>query len=138
MKIVTIDASVAVSWLLPAQATASADAFLADSGDRQFTAPSVFAWEIGNLIATKARRARLESSALLRRLEVLAIEVAPPPDAETVLSFVQAAAKHDLSLFDTAYLLHALGHGGALASRDADLLDAAAALGVETHDLRDT
>lgn len=137
MKTVTIDASAATSWIFPRQATASADVFLAGSADRRFTAPGVFAWEIGNLIATRSRRASLEPGQWVERLEGLGIEIGSSPSGETVLGFIDAAMKHDLTLFDTAYLLHALGHGGGLASRDAQLLKAATTAGVEVFDLRD-
>lgn len=137
VKIVTIDASAATSWIFPQQATATADDFLASSVDRRFAAPGVFAWEIGNLIAMKARRASLESGQWVKRLEALGIEIASSPPGEDVFGFIDAAMRHDLTLFDTAYLLHALGHGGGLASRDDQLLKAALAAGVEVFDLRD-
>ena len=54
MKIVTIDASAAASWLLPSQRTLRADAFIADRVERRLIAPDVFAWEVGNLIAGRA------------------------------------------------------------------------------------
>lgn len=137
MKIVTIDASVAASWIFPGQASAAADVFLLESADRRFTAPGIFAWEIGNLIATRSSRAGLAPLALVERLDAVGIEIAASPDSEGVLSSIDAARRHDLTLFDTAYLLHALGHGGALASRDAQLLKAATAAGVDVFDLRD-
>ncbi|MFA4940448.1 type II toxin-antitoxin system VapC family toxin [Brevundimonas sp.] len=135
--IVTIDASAAASWIFPRQASAAADAFLASSADRRFAAPGIFAWEVGNLIATRARRANLEPGDLIDRLAGLGIEIASSPTSENVFGFIDAAMKHDLTLFDTAYLLHALGHGGGLASRDAGLLKAAMAAGVDVFDLRD-
>ncbi|MEH6663514.1 MAG: type II toxin-antitoxin system VapC family toxin [Brevundimonas sp.] len=137
MNTVTIDASAAVSWLFPAQASGVADAFLNDSADRRLAAPGIFAWEVGNLIATRSRRAGMDPTDLCDRLEALGIEIAPAPSPEAVLETVGAAAALDLTLFDTAYLLHAMNHGGGLASRDRRLLDAARSAGVDVFDLRD-
>lgn len=137
MKSVTIDASAVTSWLFRGQRTGAADAFLIGSVDRRFVAPGIFAWEIGNQIGLRARGDRREASRMLAHLATFAIEIAPPPDVEAVFGTIDQALRRNLTLFDTAYLTHALELGTSLASRDRRLLHAAEAAGVDVFDLRD-
>jgi len=137
VKIVTIDASAAASWLFPSQRTRAADMFLEASADRRFAAPGVFAWEIGNQIAVRARRDEREAGRLLTQLEAFEIDISPPVGAEAVFAYIGQGLQRNLTLFDTAYLNHALALGTSLASRDRQLLDAAVKAGVEVFDLRD-
>ena len=136
MKIVTIDASAAASWLLPLQRTQAADEFLMDDQPRLLIAPDIFAWEIGNLLARNARRDAKAAASYLLDLEALDIGVTAPRDHESVLGLVDFAARQGLSLFDAAYLFLCLERGASLASRDGRLLDAAGAAGVDVIDLR--
>lgn len=136
MKTVTIDASCAISWLFAEQRTRAADRLLLDEAIYR-TAPDVFAWEIGNFISLWVGRGRADLDPLREKLGQLDIRVTPPRDSEATLALIGPSVTHGLSLFDTAYLLHALGNGGALASRDAALLDACRAVGVDVFDLRD-
>lgn len=137
MKIVSIDASAAAAWLFHTQRTEAADRFLACGDGHRYVAPTVFAWEIGNQIAVRARGSGVEAERLLRHLASFDIEIAPAPGAETVFGSIEQAIRRNLTLFDTAYLNHALTYGGALASRDGRLLDAARVAGVDVFDLRD-
>lgn len=137
MKIVTIDASAAASWLLPRQRTPAADAFITAEEERHFIAPDVFAWEIGNLIVRNTRREVVVAAECLDDLRALNIEVMAPRTSEDVLALVDFAGTRSLSLFDSAYLLLCLERGAALASRDDRLLEAARAAGVDVFDLRD-
>ncbi len=136
MKTVTIDTSCAISWLFAEQRTRAADRLLLDEAIYR-TAPDVFAWEIGNFISLRVGRGRADLDPLREKLDQLDIRVTPPRDSEAALALIGPSVTHGLSLFDTAYLLHALGNGGALASRDAALLDACRAVGVDVFDLRD-
>lgn len=136
MKTVTIDASCVISWLFPEQRTAAADRLLLD-GEVYRSAPEIFAWELGNFISIRASQGRADPTVLCEKLEQLDIRLGAPRDRDSTLALIPPAVFHRLSLFDTAYLLHALGHGGSLASRNGLLLDAAAAAGVDVFDLRD-
>lgn len=136
MKTVTIDASCAISWLFAEQRTPAADRLLLN-GDVYRTAPDIFTWELANFIANRVGKRRADPTQLCLRLAQLDIRVGPMRDREATLALITPAASWGLSLFDTAYLLHALGHGGALASRDLQLLEAATAAGVDVFDLRD-
>jgi predicted nucleic acid-binding protein len=136
MKTVTIDASCVISWLFPEQRTAAADRLLLDV-EVYRSAPDIFAWELGNFISTRAGQGRADPKVVCEKLEQLDIRLGAARDREATLALIPPAVFHRLSLFDTAYLLHALGHGGSLASRDGPLLDAATAVGVDVFDLRD-
>lgn len=136
MKTVTIDASCAISWLFQEQRTRAADRLFLD-GDVYRTAPDIFVWELANFIALRAGRKRVDPTEVCARLEQLDIRMGATRDRDATLSLIAPAAGYGLSLFDTAYLLDALGHGGALASRDGPLLEAAVAAGVDVFDLRD-
>lgn len=136
MKTVTIDASCVISWLFPEQRTAAADRLLLD-GEVYRSAPDIFAWELGNFISLRAGQGRADPAAVREKLEQLDIRLGAARDRDATLALIPPAVSYRLSLFDTAYLLHALGHGGSLASRDGPLLDAAAAAGVDVFDLRD-
>ncbi|MDZ4362180.1 type II toxin-antitoxin system VapC family toxin [Brevundimonas sp.] len=135
MKTVTIDASCAISWLFAEQRTASADALLLNGAIHR-VAPDIFAWEVGNFIAVKSSRGHVDLDGVREKLDRLDIRIGWSRDKDQILSLIGPAIAHGLSLFDTAYLLHALGHGGSLASRDGRLLDAARAVGVDVFDLR--
>lgn len=137
MKIVTIDASAAASWLFPAQRTQASDRFLETSANRRFVAPSVLAWEMGNQIAVRARGDEGEAHRLLTQLETFEIDIGEPLRPEGVFAYVGHAVRRNLTLFDTAYLNHALALGASLASRDKQLLGAAVKAGVDVIDLRD-
>ncbi|MGO4686469.1 type II toxin-antitoxin system VapC family toxin [Brevundimonas sp. 2YAF1] len=137
MKTVTVDASAAASWIFPGQATRAADAFLMAEEPRRFIAPSIFAWELGNQILNRARKSGASAADMLGDLQVLEVEVAVPPAADAVLASVDSALSRRLNLFDNAYLQLCIDQDAALASRDADLLQAAVVLGVEIFDLRD-
>lgn len=136
MKTVTIDASCVISWLFREQQTRAADALLLD-GSARWAAPDIFVWEVGNFIALRAAQGRVDPPQVQARLALLNIRVTLPRQRDAVMALIPPAVTNDLSLFDTAYLLHALGHGGGLASRDKRLLEVASKVGVDVFDLRD-
>lgn len=136
-KIVTIDASAAISWLVPAQSTQRAEALLAGAQAMVLTAPDIFAWEVGNLIMSRGRRGQIDIPASLASLELMGIRIAPPRPANAVFALTAMSAATGLSLFDAAYLDEALQTGSALASRDLKLLQTATRHGVECLDLND-
>jgi predicted nucleic acid-binding protein len=137
VKVIVLDASAALAWILPKQATTAADALLNESNTVTFEAPDVFEWEVRNVLLTMDRRGALrggdydDAVAIYDSLEV---KLGPP-----VLELDQLAAlarRTQLSLFDASYFALALDRGCPLASRDEALLTVAKAAGVECYDLR--
>jgi len=122
--------------LFPEQRTRAADRLLL-GGFALWAAPDIFAWEVGNFVARRAMQGRADAAQVQAKLSLLDVRVTAPRQSDAVMALIPQAVANDLSLFDTAYLLHALGHGGGLASRDNRLLQAATKVGVDVFDLRD-
>jgi len=129
-----IDASAALSQVLPSQKTTSADEFFADAAG-PFSAPDIFVWEFINTLLRAERigviTPKASDSAISDWLGVIEISAASVALALTALSRSQG-----LSLFDSAYLELAERLGAPLVSRDFALLEAARRRGVPVHDLR--
>lgn len=136
---VVVDASAALCWLLRSQATPAADAFLSRYGDELLVAPHIFQWEVGNVLLSLERRRILieqDYEKAIRSFADLAIETVPPLNDDEVARLSEVARVARLSLFDACYLQLALEGGFGLASRDADLMSAAKAVGIQCFDLR--
>lgn len=135
---IVVDASAALSLVLPSQATQAAGAFFLGDTTRRI-APAIFAFEVRNALLRFERRGAIqpsqvdEASATIETLAELHPWRAAPADFVRQLAL---ARREGLSLFDTAYLDLALREGAALASRDGPLLDAARRQGIEVRDLR--
>ncbi|MDZ7659439.1 MAG: type II toxin-antitoxin system VapC family toxin [Fodinibius sp.] len=102
--------------------------------EAQAVAPAIWPLEVANVIArgeTNGLVTEARSSEFIHLLESLAVEV----DAETAQraldSTLQLARRFGLSAYDGAYLELALREGLPLATLDSELLDAAAATGVD-------
>lgn len=137
MTAVVLDASAALAWLLPSQATAAACRLLAQSDDHDFIAPDVFVWEVANVLLAKARGRSIVVGEALDQLDGIEIAFDEPLTASEVRQLMDVAAAAGLSLFDAAYLALAIERRAVLASRDRPLLAAAATVGVDVFDLRD-
>lgn len=137
MKTIVLDASAALAWILPEQATPAAAALLEESNGMVFEAPDIFEWEVRNVLLTMDRRRVLRNGGYDEAVAIydsLEVKLGPP-----VLEIDQLAAlarRMRLSLFDASYLALALDRGWPLASRDETLLGAANAAGIECFDLR--
>ncbi|MBU4435117.1 MAG: type II toxin-antitoxin system VapC family toxin [Alphaproteobacteria bacterium] len=126
-----------MAWILPTQATPAAAALLDQSNDLIFEAPDIFAWEVRNVLLALDRRGVLAAGEYDEALAIyhdLVVRLSPPVFELDRLAVLARAAR--LSLFDAAYFALALDRGWPLASRDAALLSAARAAGVECFDLR--
>ncbi|WP_436030640.1 type II toxin-antitoxin system VapC family toxin [Caulobacter sp. LjRoot300] len=139
MRSIVLDASAALAWLLPSQATDAATAFLDQADAIVFEAPAIFEWEVCNVLVGMARRGLLPGERYerafrnYRRLDVQLH--APAMEIEDLASLARALR---LSLFDVSYFALALDQGWPLASRDETLLTVAAACDLECFDLRAT
>ena len=127
MKGVVVDASAAAAFILPSQATRAAQSFFDSRQPGEFFAPSIFTWEIANVLVRLGLRG-VQRAAVEQALDVLStLEIAvqtPPPDHQ-VLMIAREAFQLGLSVFDTAYLRLAIELDCALASRDDRLLSVA-------------
>ena len=136
MTALVLDASAALAWLLPSQATMAADRLLARADEYDFIAPDVFRWEVANVLMVKARGHSLAADEAFGQLDALEIVFDQPLAEGEVRQLVDVAIANGLSLFDAAYLALAIERDAALASRDGPLLAAGIAAGVDVFDLR--
>lgn len=138
MNRVVIDASVAFSWILATQATQAADA-LRSLTNADFVAPYSFGFELRNGLLRAERQSRLSSAAAdlaIADLLGAVVRVDDPPGHEAMEAVLRTARANGLSFYDACYLELAQRLGGALASRDAALIAAAARAGVAIYDAR--
>lgn len=137
MTAVVLDASAALAWLLPSQATTAANRLLVQADDYDFIAPDVFLWEVANVVMIKACGHSLVVRKAFEQLDEFEIAFDRPLADGEVRRLVDVATTAGLSLFDAAYLALAIERDAGLASRDGLLLKAATAVGVDVFDLRD-
>jgi len=128
-----LDASVALTWCFKNEATAAADRVLGRLAAEAASVPAIWHLEIANVLALSERRRRItpadtaEFIALLETLEIVIDEETPSRAFGRVLDL---AREERLTTYDAAYLELAMRLGVPLASKDADLCDAAERLGV--------
>ncbi len=138
MSLIVIDASAALSWILPAQSTVAANEFLRDHNQDTFVAPDVFAWEAGNILLARERRRLFGgddfdlAAAALDFLPITLIDSIP----RASVAHRSLARTGDISLFDAAYLQLAIDFDCALATRDGGLIRVARTAGIDCFDLR--
>lgn len=122
-----LDASVTACWAFRDEehpvADTARDRIIGDEG----LAPTLWWFEVRNILVVNERRKRLteaDSSVFLRDLARLPITLDRTPEEAEVL---RLARKHRLSVYDAAYLELALRRGITLATLDNDLIRAARA-----------
>lgn len=123
------DASVAIAWVHPGQATASTQAMLeAIAAGAVFEVPSLWLLEVANVLLVLRRRGRITERE--RRLAAEHLLTLPHVvDGEgTSLSFTkltELGGKYRLSIYDAAYLELAMRRALPLATKDGTLSKAA-------------
>jgi predicted nucleic acid-binding protein len=131
---IVIDASVALAWCFPDEASDYADGVLVALEDRTAIVPAIWSLEIANALLVGERRKRIRQPEVRRFIELLkglSILEDGQPFAETVSNILPLAREHDLSAYDAAYLDVAVRHGVPLATLDAALQKACHAAGVK-------
>jgi len=128
-----LDVSLACAWCFADEASDAAWAILAGLEQAQAHVPSLWFWEITNVLIQAERRGRI-SMAVIRRfltlLETLPIVSDPAGPTCAWHDTLALACSHRLTAYDAAYLELALRLGLPLASRDQALNAAAAREGV--------
>ena len=125
-----IDASIAACWALRDEQHSYADAARERLVNDPGFAPSLWWFEIRNIIVVKERRNRIterDSAAFLSWMTRLGIAMDRSPDSSELL---RLARKHKLTVYDTAYLELAIRTRVPLATLNQDLANAAKAEGV--------
>ncbi|HEY2773350.1 MAG TPA: type II toxin-antitoxin system VapC family toxin [Candidatus Binatia bacterium] len=123
------DASVAIAWVHPGQATAESDALLqaVEKGAR-VRAPALWPLETANALLVLTRRGKLtegDRRLALSALSGLQVELDHEMAALAYGKLSDLARKYRLSVYDASYLELALRNELPLACKDGPLRDAA-------------
>jgi predicted nucleic acid-binding protein len=130
--LIVVDASIAVGWFRPSQATPLTDKLLGLAPHTTLLAPINFPLEVTRVLRRFEREQAMTRHAVdnaLLDLEALGIEIDADHPFELARSALVIARRHGLTVADAAYLDLAGRAGAALATRDAALREAARAAG---------
>ena len=133
-----VDASVALAWLFPDEASQYADGVLVALEGRAVIVPAIWALEITNALLVGERRKRMKRRDVLQFVELLGgltIVERPQTVAETVDNVLPLARECGLSAYDAAYLDVAVRQGAPLATLDGALQKAARSAGVKIFEV---
>jgi predicted nucleic acid-binding protein len=131
---IVVDASVALAWCFPDEASEYADAVLAALEGQSILVPSVWPLEITNAVVVAERRKRIslpEIRRFVELLESLTIHEDSLSVAGSVSNILPLAREYGLSAYDASYLEVAIRNGAALATLDGGLKKAGQKAGVE-------
>ena len=135
---IVIDASVALAWCFPDEASEYADGVLVGLEGRTALVPAIWSVEITNALLVGERRKRIRQPEVRRFVELLkglSILEDGQPFADTVSNILPLAREHDLSAYDAAYLDVAVRHGAPLATLDKALQKAGRAAGLKIFEV---
>jgi predicted nucleic acid-binding protein len=132
------DASVAVGWVHPAQATPDTEAMLAAIAEgATLEVPALWPLEVANALLVLVRRRKLtddDRRTALRWLRGLRLRVDEDGPSLAFSRLSELAATHNLSVYDAAYLELAQRRKLALGCKDGPLRKATKAAGVSLWD----
>jgi predicted nucleic acid-binding protein len=128
------DASVAIGWVHPAQATGlAADMLAAIADGATLEVPAIWPLEVSNALLVLVRRRKLtddDRQTALRWLKGLRLRIDEEGAALAFTRLADLAARHRLSVYDAAYLELAQRRKLALGCTDGPLRKAAKSAGV--------
>ena len=128
MSGIVVDASVALAWCFPDEASEYADGVLIALKGQTIVVPAVWSLEIANALLVGERRKRLRQPEILRfvaLLEGLLVLQDDQTVSESVSKVLPLARDYGLSAYDAAYLELAIRHSAPLATLDGVLQKAA-------------
>jgi predicted nucleic acid-binding protein len=133
LKGVVVDASVALAWCFPDEASNYADRVLVALEGHAILVPAVWGLEIANAVLTGERSRRLRQPEI-RRFTTLLDSLSLVQDVQSVGEHVSnvlpLARQYNLSAYDAAYLELSIRHGTPLATLDGKLQKAAQKAGI--------
>lgn len=135
---IVIDNSVVMSWCFEDEASDYADSVLNELKITSAMVPSIWPYEVVNVLLVAERRKRLKQAesvqfvTLLSQLSILVDEDSPEKSMKDVLALGRETG---LSSYDAAYLELAMRNGFPLATIDKKLTAAAKAVDVNLFDL---
>jgi predicted nucleic acid-binding protein len=132
-----VDASIAVAWIHPAQATpATSDLLDAVAEGAEFVVPSLWSLEVANALLVLCRRRKLSEQDRAEGLKWLQRLPTQRDDEAAGLAFgrlSELASEQGLSVYDAVYLEVAQRRGLPFACKDGPLRVAAERIGIELY-----
>lgn len=131
-----VDASVALAWCFPDEASEYADAVLVALEGRTVIVPALWSLEITNAVMVAERRKRVKQSDVRRFVELLGgltIIEHSQSVAETMRHVLPLAREYNLSAYDAAYLEVAVRQAAPLATLDTALRKATRSAGLKIY-----
>jgi predicted nucleic acid-binding protein len=123
-----LDSSVAAAWIFSDETTAAVSHVLSLVTTNGAWVPALWRLEIANILEMGVRRRRTTAAfrdATLADLALLPIHLDPETDRRAWGSILRFAVRHQLTLYDAAYLELAKRRGLPLATLDTQLRSAA-------------
>ena len=131
---IVIDASVALAWCFPDEASEYADRILVALEGHAILVPALWSVEITNAVLVAERRKRIKQPEMQRFVELLdglTVLMDSRSVTESVSNILPLAREYGLSAYDAAYLDVAIRHGAPLATLDSKLQRAGEKAGIE-------
>lgn len=128
-----LDSSVSLAWFFEDEASQAADEVLDSVREGGAVVPPLWYFEVGNALQIAVRRNRIDGALRERALESLTqLAIATDPESVSHLwhEGVRLAERHDLTVYDAAYLELAQRRRLPLATLDRALIRAGEAEGV--------
>jgi len=125
-----LDASIAITWAMRDEDHPLADLALSYLTAGSAVIPGIWWYELRNILVVNERRNRItpeDSDRFIQSLEQLSIDTAFPQNGPQTM---RLSRKHNLSVYDAAYLALAIEEILPLATLDRDLAAAAVSEGV--------
>ncbi|MCX6599054.1 MAG: type II toxin-antitoxin system VapC family toxin [Acidobacteria bacterium] len=125
-----LDSSITLAWIYTAETTPEVSAVLNQVIDSGAWVPSLWRLEVANILEMGIRRGRHDGAfrdAALADLAILPITLDMETDRQAWGATAKLAARHQLTLYDAAYLELARRRGLPLATLDRELRVAARA-----------
>jgi predicted nucleic acid-binding protein len=131
---IVIDASVALAWCFPDEASDYADSVLLALENETAIVPAIWAVELANALLVGERRKRIHQPEVRRFVELvmgLSVVQDGQASANTVSNIVPLGREYNLSAYDAAYLDVAVRHEIPLATFDHALRKACTTAGIK-------
>jgi predicted nucleic acid-binding protein len=131
---IVVDASVALAWCFPDEASQYAETVLIALEGKRVLVPAVWPLEVTNALVVAERGKRVSQPEIRRFVELLeglTIKEDSLPVAGSMSNILPLAREYGLSAYDASYLEVAIRHGAPLATLDSGLEKAGRKAGVE-------
>jgi predicted nucleic acid-binding protein len=126
--IAVIDSSITLNWVLYDEHTPESDELFDLVSEWGAFVPSLWRPEIANALQVAVRRKRIDAAhrdRYIEKLQQLPIEVDSETDKQAWNATLQLSERHNITVYDAAYLELALRRSLPLATRDQRLAKAA-------------